>query len=102
MHIHSTVGELVPPMLQEMKPAIAETLPHSAAKCRVKRVVSGVWDPYVLLEGAGTTGYLNAQTDALLALLQADYVEHQINERGLTLEELGDAWESLARKLCGW
>jgi hypothetical protein len=38
----------------------------------------------------------------LLALLQADYVKHQINERGLTLEELGDAWESLARKLCGW
>jgi hypothetical protein len=56
----------------------------------------------VLLEAAGTTGHLDAQTEALLALLQADYVEHQINERGLTLEELGDAWESLARKLCGW
>jgi AcrR family transcriptional regulator len=57
---------------------------------------------HVLLEAAGTTGHLDAQTEALLALLQADYVEHQINERGLTLEELGDAWESLARKLCGW
>jgi hypothetical protein len=49
-----------------------------------------------------TTGHLDAQTEALLAPLQADYVEHQINERGLTLEELGDDWESLARKLCGW
>ena len=57
---------------------------------------------HVLLEAAGTTGHLDAQTEALLALLQADYVEHQINERGLTLEELGDAWEGLARKLCGW
>ena len=55
----------------------------------------------VLLEAAGTTGHLDAQTEALLALLQADYVEHQIHERGLTLEELGDGWESLARKLCG-
>jgi AcrR family transcriptional regulator len=56
---------------------------------------------HVLLEAAGTTGHLDAQTEALLALLQADYVEHQINERGQTLEALGDAWESLARKLCG-
>jgi AcrR family transcriptional regulator len=56
---------------------------------------------HVLLEVAGTTGHLDAQTEALLALLQADFVEHQINERGLTLEQVGDAWESLARKLCG-
>jgi len=56
---------------------------------------------HVLLEAAGTTGHLDAQTEALLALLQADFVEHQINERGRTLEQLGDAWESLARKLCG-
>lgn len=54
----------------------------------------------MLLEIAGTTGDLNAQTDALLALLDADYVEHQLN-RGHTLDTLGDAWESLARKLCG-
>jgi hypothetical protein len=44
---------------------------------------------------------MSCSAESLLALLQADYVEHQINERGLTLEELGDAWESLARKLCG-
>ncbi|BBZ14725.1 TetR family transcriptional regulator [Mycobacterium branderi] len=54
----------------------------------------------LLLETAGTTGDLDAQTDALLALLDADYVEHQLN-RGHTLDTLGDAWESLARKLCG-
>jgi AcrR family transcriptional regulator len=56
---------------------------------------------HVLLEAAGTTGDIDAQTEALLALLDADYVEHQLNDGGLTLEELGDAWESLARKLCG-
>jgi AcrR family transcriptional regulator len=55
----------------------------------------------MLLEAAGTTGNLDVQTDALLALLEADYVEHQLNDRGQTLEALGDAWESLARKLCG-
>ncbi|WP_374101648.1 helix-turn-helix domain-containing protein [Mycobacterium sp. SM1] len=55
----------------------------------------------MLLDSAGTTGNLDAQTDALLALLEADYVEYQLAERGQTLQMLGDAWESLARKLCG-
>lgn len=55
----------------------------------------------VLLQSADTTGDLDAQTDALLALLEADYVEHQLNNGGHTVETLGDAWESLARKLCG-
>jgi AcrR family transcriptional regulator len=55
----------------------------------------------VLLQSARTTGDLDVQTDALLALLDADYVEHQLNDGGHTLETLGDAWESLARKLCG-
>jgi AcrR family transcriptional regulator len=55
----------------------------------------------VLLEAAGTTGDLDAQTDALMALLDPDYVQHQLVERGQHLETLGDAWESLARKLCG-
>ena len=55
----------------------------------------------VLLQSARSTGDLNVQTDALLALLDPDYVEHQLNDGGHTLETLGDAWESLARKLCG-
>jgi AcrR family transcriptional regulator len=55
----------------------------------------------VLLASAGTTGSLGAQTDALLSLLDPDYVEHQLNAGGHTMETLGDAWESLARKLCG-
>jgi AcrR family transcriptional regulator len=55
----------------------------------------------VLLQSARTTGDLDVQTDALLGLLDADYVEHQLNDGGHTLETLGDAWESLARKLCG-
>jgi AcrR family transcriptional regulator len=55
----------------------------------------------VLLEAAGTSGDLDIQADALLALLDAGYVQHQLVDRGHTLETLGDAWESLARKLCG-
>jgi AcrR family transcriptional regulator len=55
----------------------------------------------VLLEAGGTTGDVDAQTDALLALLEPDYVEHQLKDRGRSMEALGDAWESLARKLCG-
>jgi AcrR family transcriptional regulator len=55
----------------------------------------------VLLAAAGTTGDLDAQIDALWALLEADYVAHQIRHNGKTLVSLGDAWESVARKLCG-
>ena len=55
----------------------------------------------VLLAAAGTTGDLDAHAAALLALLDADYVHHQLTHRGRTLDELGDAWESVARKLCG-
>jgi len=55
----------------------------------------------MLLAAADTTGDLDAQTDALLALFDADYVEHQLCHRGQTPQTLGDAWESLARKLCG-
>jgi AcrR family transcriptional regulator len=55
----------------------------------------------MLLASAGTTGDLDSQADALLALLEADYVEHQLMERDQSLQALGDAWESLARKLCG-
>jgi AcrR family transcriptional regulator len=56
---------------------------------------------HVLLEAAGTTGDLDAQAFALLGLLDADYVQFQLTERGQTLEQLGEAWESVARKLCG-
>lgn len=55
----------------------------------------------VLLRDAHTTGDLEAQSEALLALLDVGYVEHQLAERGQTLQSLGDAWESVARKLCG-
>jgi AcrR family transcriptional regulator len=55
----------------------------------------------VLLAAAKTTGDLDVQADALLALLDVDYVEHQLDFGGHTLDSLGDAWESLARKLCG-
>lgn len=55
----------------------------------------------LLLDAAGSTGDLDAQADALLALLDADYVTRQLAVRGRTLDGLGDAWESVARKLCG-
>lgn len=55
----------------------------------------------MLLQSAASTGDLDAQADALLALLDADYVAHQCESRGRTVESLGQAWDSLARKLCG-
>jgi len=55
----------------------------------------------VLLDAAGGTGDLDAQADALLALLDADYITRQLVDRGHTLDTLCDAWESVARKLCG-
>ncbi len=54
----------------------------------------------VLLREAATTGDLDAQADALLALLDADHVEHQL-ATGRTLDEVVAAWQSVARKLCG-
>jgi AcrR family transcriptional regulator len=55
----------------------------------------------VLLAAAASTGDLDAQADALLALLDADYVVYQMVSRGQSIESMGLAWESLARKLCG-
>ncbi|MCV7434684.1 TetR/AcrR family transcriptional regulator [Mycolicibacterium bacteremicum] len=55
----------------------------------------------MLLESAHTTGDLDAQADALFELLDADRVAHELIDRGRTLDELGIAWESVARKLCG-
>ena len=55
----------------------------------------------MLLEAAGTTGDLDAQAEALLALLDAETVTHQVVDLNRSLEVQGDAWESVARKLCG-
>jgi AcrR family transcriptional regulator len=54
----------------------------------------------MLLQAAGTTGDLDAQTAALTALLDADYIEHRLAD-GATLDEVADAWEAVAVKLCG-
>jgi len=56
----------------------------------------------VLLAAAATTGDLDAQADALLALLEPDYLEHQLIDLGRTLQQVAESWESLARKLCGY
>src|SRR4051794_28210966 len=55
----------------------------------------------LLLETDGTTGNIAAQAEALLALLDADHVTHLLDDVGLTVDEVGDAWESVAVKLCG-
>ncbi len=55
----------------------------------------------MLLAAAASTGDLDAQADALLALLDADLVAHQVTDLGRDVEAQGDAWESVARKLCG-
>lgn len=54
-----------------------------------------------LLDSAGTTGDLDTQADALSGLLEADYVQHRIQDEGLSFDELAHAWETVARKLCG-
>ncbi|OLP03859.1 TetR family transcriptional regulator [Mycolicibacterium porcinum] len=54
----------------------------------------------MLLETAGTTGDLDAQADALIALLDADYLAHQLS-LGRSLDALITAWQDTARKLCG-
>lgn len=65
--------------------------------------VSAVQHTHVrmLLATAHTTGDLDAQTVALLALLDPDYVTHLHDDLGRSLHAQGEAWESLARKLCG-
>lgn len=55
----------------------------------------------MLLAAAGTTGDLDAQTHALLALLDAEYVTHQIVDLGRSLEDQGRGWDDVVRKLCG-
>lgn len=54
----------------------------------------------MLLETAGTTGDLDAQADALIALLDPDYLAHRL-AHGRSLDELTAAWQDTARKLCG-
>ena len=54
----------------------------------------------LLLRAAGTTGDLDAQTDALLALLDARYVAHRL-ATGRSVDQMITAWQDVARKLCG-
>ena len=54
----------------------------------------------MLLAAAGTTGDLDAQAHALLALLDVDYVEHQLRT-GRTQDSLERAWADLTHKICG-
>lgn len=55
----------------------------------------------LLLAGAGASGDLATQADALLALLDAGYVRHQLGDRGRTPGQLADAWAEVAVTLCG-
>lgn len=53
----------------------------------------------MLLADAGSSGDLDIQADALLALLDARYVRSRLDER--TPGELADGWAQTATKLCG-
>jgi AcrR family transcriptional regulator len=55
----------------------------------------------VLLEAAHSTGDLDAQSAALLALLDAGYVANQLEAHRRTLDSLARSWDSVAEKLCG-
>lgn len=55
----------------------------------------------LLLSAANSTGDLDAQADALLALLDTDYIAHQVTDRGRDVDSLRVNWDSVARKLCG-
>lgn len=55
----------------------------------------------ILLREAGTTGDLEPQADALLSLLDPDYIRQRKDHAGLATEDLIAAWECLAHKLCG-
>jgi AcrR family transcriptional regulator len=68
---------------------------HSAPVVLLRRHIR------VLLEDARSSGDLGIQADALLGLLDADYIAYQLADGGHTLDSLCDAWASLAHKLCG-
>lgn len=55
----------------------------------------------VLLADAATTGDLDAQAEALVALLDPVYVDHETAVRGRTLDDLAAGWETVVRKVCG-
>lgn len=83
---------------------------HADVLCEAERDTHGLASPAgavlhthvrMLLAGAGADGDLDTQTDALLGLLAAGYVRHQVDDRGRTLEELANGWADVAVKLCG-
>ncbi|MRH89032.1 TetR family transcriptional regulator [Nocardia sp. SYP-A9097] len=53
----------------------------------------------ILLRQAGTPGDIALLADALLAPLGAALVLHQIRRLGFTLEQVGDNWEALVRRI---
>jgi AcrR family transcriptional regulator len=55
----------------------------------------------LLLAESHSTGDLDVQADALLELLDPDYVAYQLINRHHNFATLTKAWESVARKLCG-
>lgn len=85
-----------PPPLGPGAPPLDRLLAYGRERLRF------VHGHYALLSDANRDPQtrFNAPT-AQLVLLDPDYVHHRLNERGATLKSLGDAWESLARRLCG-
>ncbi|MGH3725037.1 MAG: TetR/AcrR family transcriptional regulator [Mycobacterium sp.] len=53
-----------------------------------------------LLAQLECTGDLNAQTHALMSIIEPGYVHFATHSNGQSVTQLGDAWEDLVRKLC--
>ncbi|MUM17830.1 TetR/AcrR family transcriptional regulator [Mycobacterium sp. CBMA271] len=53
-----------------------------------------------LLTQLECTGDLDAQTHALMSIIEPGYVHFATNANSQSLDQLGDAWEGLTRKLC--
>lgn len=53
-----------------------------------------------LLAQLECTGDLDAQTHALMSIIDPGYVHFATNSNGQSLAQLGDAWEDLVHKLC--
>jgi len=82
---------------------------HSDVLCEAERDSPGGYGPAgavlhthvrLLLARAGADGDLDIQADALLSLVNAGYVRHQLLDRHRTPEELADGWAEVAVKLC--
>ena len=83
------------------RPPVHTRASHPRSRRTLQRGVRRPTHLRMLLAAADSTGDLDAQADALLALLDVDYLAYQLDTCGQTIQSLAAAWDSLAHKLCG-